>query len=232
MLSAPLVAGRCGHGVRGPLSSAPSWGPRPAARPIHGRRVVRQTSSKVSYPTRPRWFRQGLHRTLEPGLHHNHPLSFFASPAQERESYTFSKQYNDDVYFKIRAEAEAPFRSFRLVIFGFLAASALSATLFGLPRVVGTLAGAPNAKVTAEPAPLAYQRAHEQPDAAGPAPPVGGGGGVGHGHQRGGIGNLWVPGKAGARREEEADCENHARGVPGAVPGEPSCSAVCVLPSA
>ena len=47
---------------------------------------------------------------------------------------------------QLRAEAEAPFRSFRLVIFGASAASATLATLFALPALVGALAGAPNAK--------------------------------------------------------------------------------------
>lgn len=47
---------------------------------------------------------------------------------------------------KVRAEVEAPFRAFRLVIFGFLAASAGLATLFVVPQLIGALGGAPNAK--------------------------------------------------------------------------------------
>ena len=46
----------------------------------------------------------------------------------------------------LRAEAEAPFRSFRIVIFGFGGVSAVLATLFSIPTVIGALAGAPNAK--------------------------------------------------------------------------------------
>lgn len=46
---------------------------------------------------------------------------------------------------QLRAEAEAPFRSFRLFIFGAGVAGATLATLFGLPGIVGALAGAPNA---------------------------------------------------------------------------------------
>lgn len=52
---------------------------------------------------------------------------------------------------QLRAEAEAPFRSFRLFIFGAGVAGASLATLFGLPGIIGALAGAPNAtKSTAE----------------------------------------------------------------------------------
>jgi hypothetical protein len=46
----------------------------------------------------------------------------------------------------LRAEAEAPFRSLRIVGFGTLAASATLATLFSLPTLIGALGGAPNAK--------------------------------------------------------------------------------------
>ncbi len=46
----------------------------------------------------------------------------------------------------LRAEAEAPFRSFRIVIFGFGVVSAGLATLFSIPTLIGALAGAPNAK--------------------------------------------------------------------------------------
>lgn len=49
----------------------------------------------------------------------------------------------------LRAEAEAPFRSFRLVIFGAGTAGATLATLFGLPSLIGALAGAPGATKTA-----------------------------------------------------------------------------------
>ncbi|KAI8112872.1 hypothetical protein M9434_004192 [Picochlorum sp. BPE23] len=46
----------------------------------------------------------------------------------------------------LRAEAEAPFRSFRIVLFGFGGVSAVLATLFSIPTLIGALAGAPNAK--------------------------------------------------------------------------------------
>lgn len=45
----------------------------------------------------------------------------------------------------LRAEAEAPFRSLRLFLFGAGAASAALATLFGLPSLIGALSGAPGA---------------------------------------------------------------------------------------
>ena len=50
----------------------------------------------------------------------------------------------------LRAEAEAPFRSFRIVLFGFGVVSAGLATLFSIPTLIGTLAGAPNAKDLSE----------------------------------------------------------------------------------
>lgn len=46
----------------------------------------------------------------------------------------------------LRAEAEAPFRSVRLFLFGSGAVSASLATLFGLPGLIGSIAGAPSAK--------------------------------------------------------------------------------------
>lgn len=46
----------------------------------------------------------------------------------------------------LRAEAEAPFRSLRIVLFGFGAVSAVLATFFSLPTLIGALAGAPQAK--------------------------------------------------------------------------------------
>ena len=45
----------------------------------------------------------------------------------------------------LRAEAEAPFRSLRLFLFGAGVAGASLATLFGLPNLIGALGGAPNA---------------------------------------------------------------------------------------
>ena len=45
----------------------------------------------------------------------------------------------------LRAEAEAPYRSLRLVLFGFGVISASLATLFSIPTLIGALAGAPNA---------------------------------------------------------------------------------------
>lgn len=50
----------------------------------------------------------------------------------------------------LRAEAEAPFRVFRIVIFGFSIISAGLATLFTIPQIIGTLAGAANAKSLVE----------------------------------------------------------------------------------
>ncbi|KAI7843980.1 hypothetical protein COHA_002518 [Chlorella ohadii] len=49
----------------------------------------------------------------------------------------------------LRAEAEAPFRGFRLFIFGAGAVGAGLATLFGLPQLIGALGGAPNATKSA-----------------------------------------------------------------------------------
>lgn len=46
----------------------------------------------------------------------------------------------------LRAEAEAPFRSVRLVLFGFGAISAALATFLSIPTLIGALAGAVNAK--------------------------------------------------------------------------------------
>jgi len=50
----------------------------------------------------------------------------------------------------LRAEAEAPFRVFRIVIFGFSIISAGLATLFTIPQIIGTLAGGANAKSLVE----------------------------------------------------------------------------------
>jgi len=49
----------------------------------------------------------------------------------------------------LRAEAEAPFRSLRLFLFGAGVAGAGLATLFSLPGLIGSLAGAPNATKSA-----------------------------------------------------------------------------------
>lgn len=46
----------------------------------------------------------------------------------------------------LRAEAEAPFRSLRIVLFGFGAVSAGLATLFSIPPLIASIAGAPQAK--------------------------------------------------------------------------------------
>eukprot|EP00887_Chlorella_sp_A99_P002786 scaffold6.g2786.t1 len=64
------------------------------------------------------------------------PLPAYSPPSMEGAS--------------LRAEAETPFRSFRLVIFGASAASAALATLFTLPALVGALAGAPGARAATE----------------------------------------------------------------------------------
>lgn len=50
----------------------------------------------------------------------------------------------------LRAEAESPFRVFRIVIFGFAIVSAGIATLFTIPSIIGSIGGAPNAKSSAE----------------------------------------------------------------------------------
>lgn len=50
----------------------------------------------------------------------------------------------------LRAEAEAPFRSLRVALFGAGTVSAGLATLFTLPQMAATLAHAPNAKSPAE----------------------------------------------------------------------------------
>ena len=59
------------------------------------------------------------------------PTPFLRAPSKEGAS--------------LRAEAEAPFRSFRLFIFGAGAAGAGLATLFGLPQLIGALGGAAGA---------------------------------------------------------------------------------------
>lgn len=59
------------------------------------------------------------------------PLSKWRPPSREEAS--------------LRAEAEAPFRSLRVVLFGVGCISASLASLFQLPRVIGSLAHAPNA---------------------------------------------------------------------------------------
>jgi Low psii accumulation1 / Rep27 len=51
---------------------------------------------------------------------------------------------------ELRAEAEAPFRSLRLVLFGFGGVSAALATFFSLPKLIGSLAGAANGKPITE----------------------------------------------------------------------------------
>lgn len=50
----------------------------------------------------------------------------------------------------LRAEAEAPFRSLRLVLFGFGSVSAALATFLSLPTAIAALAGASNAKPVLE----------------------------------------------------------------------------------
>lgn len=50
----------------------------------------------------------------------------------------------------LRAEAEAPFRSLRIVLFGFGLVSAALATLFSIPTLIGSVGGAINAKPLAE----------------------------------------------------------------------------------
>jgi hypothetical protein len=50
----------------------------------------------------------------------------------------------------LRAEVEAPFRSLRLVLYGFGVVAAALASAFSLPQLLGALAGAPNAKEVGE----------------------------------------------------------------------------------
>jgi hypothetical protein len=52
----------------------------------------------------------------------------------------------DAKYLSLRAEAEAPFRAFRVVFLGFLAFSASVATLFSIPQLIGAIGNAPNAQ--------------------------------------------------------------------------------------
>lgn len=51
----------------------------------------------------------------------------------------------DPVGISLRSEAEAPFRVVRIVLFGFFGVSASLATLFAIPQLIGSLAGAPSA---------------------------------------------------------------------------------------
>ena len=51
----------------------------------------------------------------------------------------------EDDKVSMRAEAEAPFRSLRLVLWGFNVASASVGTLISLPQLAAALGGAPNA---------------------------------------------------------------------------------------
>eukprot|EP00879_Flechtneria_rotunda_P021234 GHRR01022369.1.p1 GENE.GHRR01022369.1~~GHRR01022369.1.p1 ORF type:complete len:110 (+),score=18.68 GHRR01022369.1:672-1001(+) len=46
---------------------------------------------------------------------------------------------------QLRSEAEAPWRSLRLVLYGFSVASAGVATLISIPQLIGAAAGAPGA---------------------------------------------------------------------------------------
>jgi Low psii accumulation1 / Rep27 len=46
---------------------------------------------------------------------------------------------------RLRSEAEAPFRSLRLVLYGFSVVSASLATLISLPQLIGAVGGAPGA---------------------------------------------------------------------------------------
>ena len=78
-----------------------------------------------------------------PALPQDGPPTADAAPAPSLQPAPKRKY---DSYVKIRAEAEAPFRSFRIVIFGFMTISAMTANLFSLPQIAATLAQAPNAK--------------------------------------------------------------------------------------
>ncbi|CAG9464750.1 unnamed protein product [Pedinophyceae sp. YPF-701] len=56
----------------------------------------------------------------------------------------------DDRYLQMRAEVQAPFRSLRIVIFGFSCASVATGTLIALTQLVGALAGSAAAVGTVE----------------------------------------------------------------------------------
>lgn len=56
-----------------------------------------------------------------------------------------AQEFTDEVYLKMRGEAEAPFRSIRLLLFGFGTASAGVASLIATSQLIGALGGAPNA---------------------------------------------------------------------------------------
>lgn len=75
-------------------------------------------------------------KTTKKGKSSSDPLNRYRPPSKEEAA--------------LRAEAEAPFRSVRLVLFGFGTISAVLATLFSLPSIVGAVAGAPNAKSITE----------------------------------------------------------------------------------
>ena len=83
-----------------------------------------------------------------------HPLDVVlkvspARPVPRTYHYLFllQKQKQEfDSYVRIRAEAEAPFRSFRIVIFGFGVVSAATANLFAIPQIAAFLGHLENAK--------------------------------------------------------------------------------------
>lgn len=77
------------------------------------------------------------------------PSALQGAQARCREQPTETSspyRVDDSKYLSMRAEAEAPFRTFRLFLLGFFAISAGIATLFSIPAIIGSVGHAPNAK--------------------------------------------------------------------------------------
>ena len=75
-----------------------------------------------------------------------------STKAKQRKPVSYRERYRppSKEEASLRAEAEAPFRSVRLFLFGSGVISASLATLFGLPSLIGSIAGAPAAKTLLE----------------------------------------------------------------------------------
>ena len=97
-----------------------------------GGRVPRECS-RGGCIARCNWWGRGGGATTTHPPPHTPPKSRARRPPSQEEA-------------SLRAEAEAPFRSLRLVLFGASTVSAVLATLFGLPSLIGALGHAPNAK--------------------------------------------------------------------------------------
>lgn len=59
-------------------------------------------------------------------------------------------QFENDVYLKMRSEAETPFRSIRLVLFGFSCVSATVGAVIAVPQLIAALGGASGAAVSVQ----------------------------------------------------------------------------------